>query len=70
MRWLRGLVRGLAAEGRTVLVSSHLLAEVAQLVTPWRGRVVAAKLAASAIALVAAAVVLAGGRLVGSRDLT
>ena len=30
VRWLRGLVRGLAAEGRTVLVSSHLLAEVAQ----------------------------------------
>jgi ABC-2 type transport system ATP-binding protein len=32
VRWLRGLVRGLAAEGRTVLVSSHLLAEVAQTV--------------------------------------
>jgi ABC-2 type transport system ATP-binding protein len=30
VHWLRGLVRGLAAEGRTVLVSSHLLAEVAQ----------------------------------------
>jgi ABC-2 type transport system ATP-binding protein len=29
---LRGLVRGLAAEGRSVLVSSHLLAEVAQTV--------------------------------------
>jgi len=28
--WLRGLLRGLAGEGRTVLVSSHLLAEVAQ----------------------------------------
>ena len=32
VRWLRGLARGLAAEGRTVLVSSHLLAEVAQTV--------------------------------------
>jgi ABC-2 type transport system ATP-binding protein len=32
VHWLRGLVRGLAAEGRTVLVSSHLLAEVAQTV--------------------------------------
>jgi ABC-2 type transport system ATP-binding protein len=30
VRWLRGLLRGLADEGRTVLVSSHILAEVAQ----------------------------------------
>jgi ABC-2 type transport system ATP-binding protein len=30
VHWLRGLVRGLAAEGRTVLVSSHLLAEIAR----------------------------------------
>ena len=30
MAWLRGLLRGLAAEGRTVLVSSHVLSEVAQ----------------------------------------
>lgn len=30
--WLRGLVQGLAAEGRTVLISSHLLSEVAQTV--------------------------------------
>jgi ABC-2 type transport system ATP-binding protein len=30
IRWLRGLLRGLAREGRTVLVSSHILAEVAQ----------------------------------------
>jgi ABC-2 type transport system ATP-binding protein len=30
VRWLRGLLRGLASEGRTVLVSSHILAEVAQ----------------------------------------
>jgi ABC-2 type transport system ATP-binding protein len=30
IRWLRGFLRGLAAQGRTVLVSSHLLAEVAQ----------------------------------------
>jgi ABC-2 type transport system ATP-binding protein len=28
--WLRGLLRQLAGEGRTVLVSSHLLAEMAQ----------------------------------------
>jgi ABC-2 type transport system ATP-binding protein len=32
VRWLRGLTRQLAAEGRTVLVSSHLLSEVAQTV--------------------------------------
>lgn len=32
VRWLRGLLRGLAREGRTVLVSSHLLAELAQTV--------------------------------------
>jgi ABC-2 type transport system ATP-binding protein len=31
IRWLRRLLRGLAAEGRTVLVSSHVLAEMAQL---------------------------------------
>ncbi len=32
VRWLRGLIRQLAVEGRTVLVSSHLLSEVAQTV--------------------------------------
>ena len=32
MRWLRTFLRRLASEGRTVLVSSHLLAEVAQTV--------------------------------------
>ena len=30
IRWLRGLLRGFADEGGTVLVSSHMLAEVAQ----------------------------------------
>jgi ABC-2 type transport system ATP-binding protein len=30
LTWLRGLLRQLAGQGRTVLVSSHLLAEVAQ----------------------------------------
>jgi ABC-2 type transport system ATP-binding protein len=30
MRWLRGFLRRLAGEGRTVLVSSHVLAELAQ----------------------------------------
>ncbi len=32
MAWLRDLLRGLAAQGRTVLISSHVLAEVAQTV--------------------------------------
>jgi ABC-2 type transport system ATP-binding protein len=32
IRWLRGLLRGFAAEGGTVLVSSHMLAEVAQII--------------------------------------
>jgi ABC-2 type transport system ATP-binding protein len=32
VRWLRDLLRSLAAEGRAVLVSSHILAEVAQTV--------------------------------------
>ena len=45
VHWLRGLVRGLADEGRTVLVSSHVLAEVAQTVDQVviidRGRLVA-----------------------------
>jgi ABC-2 type transport system ATP-binding protein len=45
VHWLRGLVRGLANQGRTVLVSSHLLAEVAQTVDQVviidRGRLVA-----------------------------
>ncbi|MEO5575322.1 MAG: ATP-binding cassette domain-containing protein [Gaiellaceae bacterium] len=45
IRWLRDLLRALAAEGRTVLVSSHVLAEVAQTVDEvviiHRGRFVA-----------------------------
>jgi ABC-2 type transport system ATP-binding protein len=32
IRWLRDFLRSLAAEGRTVLISSHVLAEVAQTV--------------------------------------
>jgi ABC-2 type transport system ATP-binding protein len=32
LTWLRGLLRNLAAEGRSVVVSSHVLAEVAQTV--------------------------------------
>jgi ABC-2 type transport system ATP-binding protein len=32
MAWLRGLLRDLAHEGRTILISSHVLSEVAQTV--------------------------------------
>ena len=45
MRWLRDLLRALAAEGRTVLVSSHVLSEMAQiadeLILIRRGKLVA-----------------------------
>lgn len=45
IRWVRGLLRGLASEGRSILVSSHLLSEMAQtaddLVVIGRGRLVA-----------------------------
>jgi ABC-2 type transport system ATP-binding protein len=45
VRWLRDMLRGLAEEGTTVLVSSHILAEVAQTVDSVvildRGRLVA-----------------------------
>src|SRR5690606_6896811 len=45
IRWIRGLLRSLAAEGRAVLVSSHLMSELedtaGQLVVVGRGRVLA-----------------------------
>lgn len=45
VRWIRGLLRGLAAEGRTVLISSHLMSEVAvtagQVIIMGRGRLLA-----------------------------
>jgi ABC-2 type transport system ATP-binding protein len=59
IRWIRDLLRGLAAEGRTVFVSSHLIAEMAltaeRLVVIGRGRLLAdttvAELAADADSL-------------------
>ena len=43
--WMRRLLRGLAAEGRTILLSSHLMSEVAmtadQLIVIGRGRLIA-----------------------------
>ena len=45
IRWVRDLLRGLAAEGRTVFVSSHLMSEMQQtadhLVIVGRGRLIA-----------------------------
>jgi ABC-2 type transport system ATP-binding protein len=45
IRWIRTLMRGLAAEGRTVLVSSHLMSEMAltaqHLLVIGRGRLLA-----------------------------
>ncbi|MQA35168.1 ATP-binding cassette domain-containing protein [Modestobacter roseus] len=45
IRWIREFMRSLAAEGRTVLVSSHLMSEMAQtadhLVVVGRGRLIA-----------------------------
>ena len=45
VRWIRGFFRELAAEGRTVLVSSHLMSEMAQtadrLIIIGRGRLIA-----------------------------
>lgn len=64
--WLRDLLRGLAAEGRTVLVSSHVLSEVEQVadrvIVIRDGRLVAT----DAVAELAAAG--GGGVLVGSPD--
>ncbi|RNE49916.1 ABC transporter ATP-binding protein [Corynebacterium alimapuense] len=45
IRWVRGLLKALAAEGRTILISSHLLSEMAltadRLVVIGRGKLVA-----------------------------
>lgn len=45
VRWVRTLMRGLAAEGRTVLLSSHLMSEMAltadRLIVIGRGRILA-----------------------------
>ena len=45
IRWIRDLLKGLAAEGRTVFVSSHLMSEMAltaeHLIVVGRGRLIA-----------------------------
>jgi len=54
IRWIRGLLRDLAGEGRAVLVSSHLMSELqdcaGHLVVVGRGRVVADTTVADLIA--------------------
>ncbi len=54
--WMRGFLRGLAAEGRAVLVSSHLMSELQDtadhLVVVGRGRVIADTTVASLLAAV------------------
>jgi ABC-2 type transport system ATP-binding protein len=66
IHWVRGLLRSLADDGRAVLVSSHLLGEVARLaddvIVLRRGRFVTQ---ASVAELTGSA---AGGTLVSSRD--
>jgi ABC-2 type transport system ATP-binding protein len=60
--WLRGFLRRLGAEGRTVLVSSHILAEVAQFadhaVVIDRGRLVSAGPVAELVRAARSAVVV------------
>src|ERR1700749_4262955 len=59
IRWIRNLLKSLAAEGRTVLISSHLISELAQtaedLIVIGRGRLLAhttvAEMAATASSL-------------------
>jgi ABC-2 type transport system ATP-binding protein len=45
VQWVRQLVRALAAEGRTVILSSHLMSETSQtadhLLVIGRGRIIA-----------------------------
>ena len=45
IQWIRHLLKGLAAEGRTVFLSSHLMSEMAltadQLIVIGRGRLIA-----------------------------
>ena len=72
IRWLRDLLRGLASEGRTVLVSSHVLAEVAQLaddaVIIARGRFVAQSSVAEVVGRAAAHVRVRTPERDGLRD--
>ncbi|MFD1722302.1 ABC transporter ATP-binding protein [Amnibacterium endophyticum] len=73
VRWVRTFVRGLAAEGRTVFLSSHLMSEMAQtaddVVVLGRGRVLAAMPVAQLIAGAGSRVVVASPRATDLADL-
>jgi ABC-2 type transport system ATP-binding protein len=60
IRWLRDLLRSLVGEGRTILISSHVLAEVAQTVDEvviiHRGRFIVQSSTADVVARAAASV--------------
>src|SRR6476619_1316242 len=62
IRWIRDLLKGLAAEGRTVLVSSHLMSEMAltaeHLIVIGRGRLIADTSAADFVARASSGAVL------------
>ena len=66
VRWIRNLLKSLAAEGRTVLISSHLISEVAQtadeLIVIGQGRLLAQTTVADL-----AAREFAGGRVLPAR---
>jgi ABC-2 type transport system ATP-binding protein len=76
IRWIRGLLKNLAAHGRTVLISSHLISEVAQtadqLIVIGRGRLLAqttvAELSARSNSLEEAFFQLTGGSTEYSSD--
>ncbi|MFF5175820.1 ABC transporter ATP-binding protein [Micromonospora sp. NPDC000089] len=72
VRWIRDLTRRLAAEGRTVLISSHLMSEMEQtadhLVVIGRGRLIADTPLAQLLAGATGAVRVRGPRLAGLAD--
>jgi ABC-2 type transport system ATP-binding protein len=72
MHWLRGFVRAFADRGGTVLVSSHVLAEVAQtvdhIVIVARGRLIAASTLAELVRRSSGSVRVQAGDARGLRD--
>ena len=73
IRWIRELLRALAAEGRTVFVSSHLMSEMAltaeHLIVVGRGRLVADISVADLVAQSATSVRVRSPHAAGLRDL-
>ena len=73
IRWIRDLLSGLAAEGRTVLLSSHLMSEMAltaeHLVVVGRGRLLADMSVADLVATAASSVQVRSPRAAELRPL-